>query len=231
MRSFQIVENKIRETDFFLEKIRETTCGKELFWGTRYYLSAFSSAARSITFALQAAMKDIPDFEEWYEQYQNKLKQNDLARYFLEIRNLCQKVGYYPLTSGHMFRDENNQRQVRYFFDHFLEDEIKSPIPREDVVTACNKYFILLLEFICECFKNFRNTIDPVQYFEYSITEGGKSLEDIEEELGFPRGWTNIEGIPYNERVRMLRQEFEKDITIDYIFEKYLKTNRFGESI
>ncbi|MDR1181906.1 MAG: hypothetical protein LBL13_08005 [Bacteroidales bacterium] len=207
MRSFQIVEDKIGETDFFLEKIKKTTCGKELFLGTRYYLSAFSSAARSITFALQAAMKDIPDFEEWYEQHQNKLKQNDLARYFLEVRNLSQKVGYYPLTSGHMFCDENNQRQVWYFFDHFLEDEIKSPIPKEDVVTACNKYFILLLELVYECFKKFGNTIDPVQYFAHSIAEGGKSLEDIEEELGLPRGWTDIEGIPYKERVQIFENK------------------------
>jgi hypothetical protein len=231
MRSFQIVEDKLKETDFFLEKIKESTRGKEMFLGTRYYLSAFLSAARSITFALQAAMKDIPDFEEWYEQHQNKLKQNDLARYFLEVRNLSQKIGYYPLTSGHMFRDKNNQRQVQYFFDHFLEDEIKSPIPKDDVVTACNRYFILLLELICDCFKNFGHIIDPVQYFTYSITEGGKSLEDIEEELGYPRGWTDIENTSTEERIRILRSEFEKDITVDCVFEKYLGTNRFGERI
>ncbi|KAA6350618.1 hypothetical protein EZS27_002008 [termite gut metagenome] len=119
MRSFQIIEDKIAETDFFLEKIEETTFGHEAFIGTRYYLSAFLSAFRSITFALQAAMKDIPNFEEWYEQHQNALRQNDLAKYFIEARNLSQKVGYYPLTRGQTYHDENKKMQVEYFSTYF----------------------------------------------------------------------------------------------------------------
>ena len=230
MRCFQIVEYKIAETDFFLTKLKGTIHTEEVFVGARYYLSAFLSASRSITFALQATMKDIPDFKEWYEQHQNKLRQNDLAKYFLEVRNLSQKVGYYPLTSGRIFRDENNQRQIEYFFDllDFGED-VSSPIPQEDVLTACNKYFILLLELVCDCFKNFGNIIDPEKYFVFSITEAGKSLEDIEEELGCPRGYTKIESIPDEERIRILHREFKKDVTIDYVFEKYLGTNRLGE--
>ena len=230
MRSFQIVEYKIAETDFFLMKLKESTCSTARFFDARNYLSAFLSASRSITFVLQAAMKDIPNFEEWYELHQNKLKHNDLARYFVEVRNLSQKVGYYPLTSGRIFRDENNKRQVAYFFDYLnYNDEFQSSIPQEDILTACTKYFILILELVCDCFKNFGNIIDPVQYFVYSITEGGKSLEDIEEELGYPRGWTGVDGIPNEERIQILRQEFEKDIKIDCVFEKYLGTDRFGE--
>ena len=89
-------------------------------------------------------MRNIPDFEKWYEQHQNQLRHNILAKYFLEVRNLSQKVGYYPLTNGRMFHDENNQKQVEYFFDYLnFDDEIKSSIPQDDVLTACNKYFII----------------------------------------------------------------------------------------
>jgi hypothetical protein len=230
MRSFQIVEFKIYEADFFLTKLEESTSSADFFVGARYYLNAFISASRSITFSLQAAMKNALHFKEWYDQYQNKLRENDLARYFLEVRNLSQKVGYYPLSSGHIFRDKNNERQVKYFFDQF-PDEIESPVPNEDVLTACNKYFILLLKLVCDCFKSFGHIIDPICYFDYSISEGGKSLADIEEELGFPRDWTKIENITDEERIQILRQQFEKDVTIDYIFEKYLGTNRFGNKI
>ena len=52
MRSFQSVENKIKESDFFLRCL-EVTKGPEII----YYLSAYLSAARSITFAMQVAMK------------------------------------------------------------------------------------------------------------------------------------------------------------------------------
>ncbi|ATV38205.1 hypothetical protein CUB95_06425 [Prevotella intermedia] len=69
-------------------------------------------------------MKGIPDFKNWYEQHQNILKQNDLAKYFVEVRNLSQKVGCYPLSSGRIFRDEENQMQVQYFFDYFLDENL-----------------------------------------------------------------------------------------------------------
>ncbi|PDP82610.1 MULTISPECIES: hypothetical protein [Bacteroidales] len=90
-------------------------------------------------------MKGIPDFKNWYEQHQNILKQNDLAKYFVEVRNLSQKVGCYPLSSGRIFRDEENQMQVQYFFDYFLDEKIDGLIPKDDVITACKKYFVLLL--------------------------------------------------------------------------------------
>lgn len=231
MRNFGIVEDKIKETDFFLSKLEESTRNQDVFWGARFYLSAFVSAARSITFSLQAAMKDIPDFKKWYEQHQNILKQNDLARYFVEIRNLSQKVGYYPLKGGRMFSNEENQIQVQYFFDYFLDEKIDSIVPKDDVITACKKYFVLILELISDCFKTFGYIVDTAEYFVYCITAGGKLLDDIEEELGFPRKWTDIEGISYEERVKILRHHFEKDATIDYVFEKYLGTNRFGDNI
>jgi hypothetical protein len=227
MRTFQIVEDKVKETDFFLDKIEETTFGLEVFFGARYYLSAFLSASRSITFALQASLKGLDGFDEWYVENQNKLKQSDLAKYFLEARNYSQKVGYYPLSGGRSYHDENNKLRIDYFFDPF-PDDIKTSVPQEDVVTACKKYFISLLELISDCFKRFGHIIDPAQYFVYSITEAGKSLDDIEEELGFPRSWTKIENISDKERIQMLRQQFEKDVTIDYVFEKYLAKTFFG---
>jgi len=223
MRSFGIVEEKIEETNFFLEQLMNS---KNFLFDARYYLSAFLSASRSITFVLQASISKIDGFQKWYAEQQDKLKQNELARYFLETRNLSQKVGYYPISSGLYAKGK-----VLYYFDHFLEDEIKSPIPKEDVVTACKQYFVLLLEIVQNCFQKFGHIIDPVQYFIYSITEAGKSLEDIEEELGYPRGWTNIESIPKEERIQILLREFEKDVTIDYVFEKYLGTNRLGKKI
>jgi hypothetical protein len=54
-------------------------------------------------------------------------------------------------------------------------------------------------------------------------------LEDIEEELGFPRGWTDVEGTTEESRIQMLRQQFERDVTINSVFEKYLGTDRLGE--
>src|SRR5881394_41239 len=51
------------------------------------YLSAFLSACRTITLALQQ-FKHIPRFSEWYEPHRDRLKSDPLARFFLKTRNL-----------------------------------------------------------------------------------------------------------------------------------------------
>ena len=53
MRSFSPVDEKLEEADFFLEGM----AASEKSWlRTRFLFSAFVSAARSVTFALQASL-------------------------------------------------------------------------------------------------------------------------------------------------------------------------------
>jgi hypothetical protein len=48
--------------------------------------------------------------------------------------------------------------------------------------------------------------------------------------LGFPRGYTNIEGSTDEERLTAIRNSQQNE-TPDWIFDKYLGQNRFGEPI
>lgn len=227
-RSFQIVEYKVAETDFFLEKIEECTDRFRLF-ESRNYLSAFLSSSRSITFALQASLSDLNDFKIWYERHQEKMRRNKLAKYFLEARNLSQKVGYYPITSGRVFIDDKNDRRIEYHFDR-ITLEVSGFVPEEDVLTSCRRYFVLLLELVFDCYQTFGTVIDPEQYFSFeNIRKTGKTIEDFEEELGYPRGWTKIDGATDEERLSAIRSEIHYD-GIDHILIKYLGKNRFGDS-
>jgi hypothetical protein len=96
MRSFEIVEDKILESDFFLERLKECKFNMQ---EARFYFSAFLSSSRSITFCLQASMKDTNGFDKWYIEKQVTLKNNELAKFFLQARNDSQKVGLYHLNS------------------------------------------------------------------------------------------------------------------------------------
>lgn len=87
---------------------------------------------------------------------------------------------------------------------------------------------IMLLEIIRDCFQRFGYVMDPVLRFNHVISSKEKTLEDIEEELGFPRGWTNIADASQEDRVHILRQELKKNLSIDFIFYKYLGTDRLG---
>jgi hypothetical protein len=229
-RTFQIVEYKVAEADFFLDKLEQTTYGSIHFFEARNYLSAFLASSRSITFSLHASMTDIRGFEEWYNKHQQAMRQNRLAKYFLEARNNSQKVGYYPLTGGRIYQDNNNLLRAEYYFDRFTK-ELAEFVPQEDVVTACKKYFIILLEVVFDCYQNFGTVIDPEQYFSFeNIKKTGKTIEDFEQELGYPRAWTNLTGTTDDERLKAIRNEIRYD-GIDHILIKHLGKNRFGDIV
>ena len=220
MRSFQSVENKIKESDFFLRCL-EVTKGPEII----YYLSAYLSAARSITFAMQVAMKGIADFEEWYKLQQQKLKEDPIALYLLEVRNYILHEGEYPIRTL-LF---NSSHSLGGFFFTQIPGKDQLETPTGEVFETCRQYMIVLLKIIRECLQNFGYSIDPVLRFNYVISTKKNTIEDIEEELGFPRGWTKIEGLSDENRIGVLQREIAKDtISIDDVFNKYLGTDRLG---
>ncbi len=89
----------------------------------------------------------------------------------------------------------------------------------------------MLLEKILDCYKTFGTIIDPEQYFSFeNIKKTGKTIEDFEEDLGFPRGWTCLEEATNDERLSVIRREIRHD-GIDHILIKYLGKNRFGETV
>lgn len=56
-----------------------------------FYFDAFCSAARSVTWVLQNEARGLPEFEAWYETWQNKLRTDVLASFFLQLRNQSEK--------------------------------------------------------------------------------------------------------------------------------------------
>jgi len=67
--SFGVVENKLREAEFFLDQLRDAS---RLSFEADCYFSAFVSAARSVTFAMQASLKGVPGFRDWYGSAQER---------------------------------------------------------------------------------------------------------------------------------------------------------------
>lgn len=232
-RSFQIVRYKIEETDFFLSKLYEST-DNIVPIDASHYLSAFFTSARSITFVLQASLSHLPNFEIWYNAHQQNLRESKLAKYFVEARNYSQKVGYYPLTGFRYYYDINGKKRMEYHFDH-SEKDLEEFVPEEDIISSCKKYFILLLEVIYDAYQVFSKDIECEHYLIFidNYKKRGKTIEDIEEEFGFPRGYTNLNGITEEERIRQLYQQSGMHIhdNVDKYFAKYLRRTRFGVTI
>jgi len=72
-----------------------------------FYLSAFLSSARSVTFHLQKQFS-APGKAE-YEQLKNEMLSDEVAKYFVELRNTVEKEGYPPLVVGQLVAYRNAQ--------------------------------------------------------------------------------------------------------------------------
>lgn len=230
-RSFGIVEQKVEESAYFLEQL-EDSLNRGMAIDSEFILSAFVSSTRSITFTIQASISDIEGFDNWYSNQQQKLRESKLAKYFLEARNLSQKVGYYLIAGGRSYTDENGKSKMHYYFQKLSTGKMDY-VPEEDVFVGCTNYFKLLLEVVLDCYKVFGRQIDPEQMFTIeNLLESKLPMEYFEEKAGYPIGYTNVPGLSLQDRIDLLRRYHPKpSSTFDRILADYLNRDRFGESV
>lgn len=222
--SFSIVDYKVRQAEFFLQKIQEAELN---FFAAQCFTDAFVSATRSVTFALQAVCKDISGFAVWYATQQESLRSDTLAQFFKKYRDVSIHIGDTVIRGGSMYQDEAGQLNVAYYF--LKIPEIPAP-PVEDVYSVCRKYFTCILQLILDTYRVFSCYVDDRWYYtEENFNRLGKSIEDAEEELGFPRGWTDIGDLTLSaERWRCIRATQTVGCEIDDLFQEYLGEHFVG---
>jgi hypothetical protein len=191
---FWLIDGKLRESDFFLEQLRSA----QDLDVARYYFSAFLSAARSVTFALQKCLGGLAHFDGWYADRQNELRDHAIATYFKDIRDQVIHQGLNPL-----------KRHVRGVggivgSNFYL---VKSA-PEQDVVVAGTSYMAILVRIAGEAYERFWTSIDlPETLTLDDLASRGQTIEDIEEEFGYPRGWSA--SLPLDRRLARMK-EFSK---------------------
>lgn len=190
---FGVVEEKLQEAEFFLGLLGGAA--RHSFAG-RCYFSAFVSAARSVTFALQFSMNGIDGFAEWYASAQEVLRADPLAPHFVEIRNDLQKKGLNCL----------DEVPVSHLPEHLLQQftgESRAPVllvpsggrgsspMLTDALEASRSYFRLLVSLVFDAYVGFKTSVDPRWYYTQAHFEAlHQTLEDALAELGVPPDWT-----------------------------------------
>ena len=186
-RSFGLVEDKLRESEYFLELLSKSSKHSQ---EARFCFSAFVSATRSVTWALQAGLKGVDGFEEWYSTAQSTLKSDLLAPHFVDFRNSIQKTGENPIGQV----DSKNLR-------HYLVAQLNGTAPRHilvhpatremiDAVQASEAYLVSIVRVVYDCYMKFRTVVDPQWHFtKQSFEKSGMTFNDALQELGYPSSW------------------------------------------
>lgn len=81
---------KLEEAKFFLDQLRPNY-GKEKKFD--FYLSAFISAARSITWVMGAEYGDVPGYKDWFDGLQPSEEEERLLKGTNTLRVRTQKQG------------------------------------------------------------------------------------------------------------------------------------------
>jgi hypothetical protein len=84
---------KLQEAMYFLQRMENEQADRDAF---KYNLSAFLSAARSVTFYTQKEFARVPDFELWYATEQEAMRRDPIMPFFLEARNRTLHQEYVP---------------------------------------------------------------------------------------------------------------------------------------
>lgn len=127
MRTFDHVDDKLIEADFFINKMSEEEIG---WFEMRCYFSAFVSSARSVTFALQASMNGIklmdlmsgiPKFKRTYDMINLRdfsmnaeqiIKRLGLTILWAEVRKM--ESGFFGLANSRR-RNINLFQKLMFF--------------------------------------------------------------------------------------------------------------------
>lgn len=86
----QDTTHKLNEAGFFLVKAKSSLTNPEEL---SFYLSAFVSAGRSVTWAMQKEFGDNPGYLIWYEEKQKQLRNDRVFTIFKDLRNITVKEG------------------------------------------------------------------------------------------------------------------------------------------
>lgn len=108
--------DKLNEAGFFLCKMSGAADDRDAF---RFNLSAFLSAARSVTWVMQKQYAHSQSFSEWLTKKQAEMSANGLMQYFVEQRNQVTKqraiTSSFPVNI--YFDQEENKALSIYFID------------------------------------------------------------------------------------------------------------------
>ena len=211
---------KALEADFFLRKMH--AANSELF-EFRCYFSAFVSAARSIPVVMDAGLSDRPEYPAWRAIWKGRLDANRIARFFAAIRIETQRIGHTPI---HLDR----ARWVRFGLwetkHHFTGNgPTVGEVPDLDVVEACTEYLTLLAEMVLDCYEKFGIRSSAPLWSVPALARLGVTVDDIEDSLGFPRGWTAGPDRDDQARLGLLRR-YSPDTPLDRFFLRYLNRAR-----
>jgi len=179
LTSLLLVEERLAEADFFARRFAKSQPGL-----ASYFLNAFLSSARSVTFLLQKEMAHVDGFAAWWAGQRAAMGGDKVARFFLELRNFSQKQGRVSLVSSGTGRPGSRSWTFRFVG---TETSVPQDLLGVDAGEACVGHVAKLARVVLACMKEFPFHSCPSKAL---TVEGAQALgleaRSTFEALGYP---------------------------------------------
>jgi hypothetical protein len=151
--------DKLDEAKYFLDRMREHQTDAAVF---RYNLSAFVSAARSVTLMMQSEFAKRAGFTKWYVPKRRDMVVDLLMKDLNNRRTTTihkESIAFHPRVELNIRMvpvgsGEKGGAEVKYYFPD-------RPFPQEDIFTACQYQASYLERLVQECASLFGNVDTP----------------------------------------------------------------------
>ena len=181
---------KMEEARYFLSCMKSDLINVSHF---KFNLSAFLSAARSVTLIIQKELSPVPGFSDWYSRKQNKFETDKLMKFFNKKRVLLiHEEPVRPRKEVHIaYKDSihlndklavfvlhaDGSTEIREGGQQFSgkktiknKPDVKhlwffDDMPNQDLISLCEEYLEKLQQLVMECQSKFG-------FRERSIKEG-----------------------------------------------------------
>lgn len=188
----ELAREKVAEAEFFLGQLVDASDA----FAVRCFFSATASAGYSALEALRAAASREEAFARWVSKQLDVLREDDLIAYLLARRNENVHIGETRIRSTRLPIGEG----VPAAQHHFRLDPSTAEPVEVDIVTATQHFVARIISLIEDAVRQFPAhtrewLLDPRRRAE------GISIEDVEERLGFPRGWSHLNGATEAQRL------------------------------
>lgn len=149
-------------------------------------------------------MSKVLGFAEWWETRRAKMREDRAMRFFLDLRNFSQKEGRVAILG----QGSTAGRWTHWFASGTII--VPECLREVEVTDACRMHLAKLAGLTLQVADAFPAWSCPHR----ALTPDGirtlsLNVDDLDCALGYPRGFSNIEGYTLEDRLRMLRRHFD----------------------
>jgi hypothetical protein len=143
-------KHKLEEASFFLGKVK--SCLDDPI-GLSYYLSAFVSAGRSVTWVMQSEFGKNQEHKEWYEMKMKDMTEDNILDFFNSVRIITihqegkvrfrRKISVYVIEPPPI-EQPTPSREIELFLEN---------APEKNGIKLCNQYLQKLSDLVTDAEK------------------------------------------------------------------------------